>query len=251
MMGLNDTENPALMSWSESAPTSPSSVRMRESTALPSDTWSISMDWMLQPTELAMVVTSATTPARLTMGTRTSSRLSVEGTQAAGSARRASAAWASRSVKAARSPASSALTNEPMMPCISTSPSRRAAALSKAMPHQSLGEPAATRVVSLKPPAARRMSDWVSSAWRLASSTSDEATICGTWLTMATARSCSSRRSDTTRASMPVMSSWRRWKCSGTVSASGQRIQFVPLNRSARAPSMPFCSDPVMGWPGT
>ena len=89
MSGLNDTEKPALISCIESWPISPSSVRMRESTALPSLMWSMSIDCILQPTELAMVQTSATTPVRFTMGMRTSSSFSVEGTQAAGSARRA------------------------------------------------------------------------------------------------------------------------------------------------------------------
>jgi len=75
--------------------------------------------------------------------------------------------------------------------------------------------------------------------------------MCGTWLTMATAASWSSRRSDTTRASMPVTSSWSFWKCSGTVASSGQSIQLLPSNRSGRAPAMPLCSEPAMGWPGT
>ena len=97
-----------------------------------------------------------------------------------------------------------------MMAAISARPSRRAAALSKAMPHHSFGDPAAMRVESLKPPAARRMSDRESSAWALASCMRDEATMWGTWLTMAMAESCSSRRRDTTRASRPVMSSCMR-----------------------------------------
>ena len=146
------------MSWADSWPISPSSVRTRLSTALSSVTWSISMDWMLQPTELVTVVTSATTPGRSSMGMRTSSRRSVEGTQAAGSARRAAAASANSAVSAARSSASSASANEAMMPCISESPQARASLLSKAMPHHSSGEPAAMRGESLNPPAARRMS---------------------------------------------------------------------------------------------
>ncbi len=72
----------------------------------------------------------------------------------------------------------------------------------------------------------------------------------GTWLTMAMAASCSSRRRDTTRDSSPVMNSCMAWKSSGAVRSSGQRIQFAPSNRSARAPAMPFCSEPAMGCPG-
>ena len=239
------------MSWADSWPTSPSSVSTRLNTALSAVIWSISMDWMLQPTELAMVVTSATTPVRSSMGMRTSSSFSVEGTHAAGSARRASAASASSAVMRARSPAASASANEPMMPCTSARPSPSAAALSKAMPHHSSGEPAAMRVESLKPPAARRMSACWSSAWRQASCTSDEAMMCGTWLTTATASSWSSRGRAITRAPSDVTSSCRRGKCSAGVAASGQSIQCAPWNRSARAPSMPFFSEPAMGWPGT
>ena len=185
------------------------------------------------------------------MGMRTSSRRSVEGTQAAGSARRAAAASAKSVVSDARSSDASASANAPMMPWISSSPSDSASLLSKAMPHHSSGEPAAMRVESLKPPAARRMSACWSSAWRLASCTSEDAIICGTWLTTATASSWSSRGSAMTRAPMEVTSSCRRGKCSAGVSASGQRIQCAPLNRSGRAPSMPFTSEPAMGCPGT
>ena len=230
---------------------SPSSVSTSESTAESSVTWSISIDWMLHPTLLVMVVTSATTPGRSSMGMRTSSRRSVHGSHAAGSARRASAASASRLVSVARSPASSASANCPMMPCISRKPPKSASLLSKAIPHHSSGEPAAMRVESLNPPAARRMSESWPFAWRTASCTRELAVKCGTWLTTATAASCCSRGKLITRAPIPVISSCRRVKCSAGVSASGHKIQYAPLNRSARAPTMPFFSEPAIGCPGT
>lgn len=66
------------------------------------------------------------------------------------------------------------------MEAISSRPLFRAQALSKAMPHHSFGLPAAMRVVSLKPPAASRMIEPVSSACALASCMREEATMCGT-----------------------------------------------------------------------
>ena len=185
------------------------------------------------------------------MGMRTSRSLSVEGTQAAGSARRACAASSRSRVVASRSCASMASAKSPMMPCISRKPLVSAQALSNAMPHHSFDEPAAMRVESLKPPAARRMSDCCSSACRLANCMSEAATTWGTWLTTAMESSCSSGAMATTRALKLVMSSCKRWKCSGGVSASGHRIQLAPSKRSGRAPSMPFFSEPAMGWPGT
>ena len=69
--------------------TTPPSVSTRESTALLGNIMRISMDWMLHPYGTAMVVAPRPRRGR-SMGMRTSTASQIKGTQAAGSARRAS-----------------------------------------------------------------------------------------------------------------------------------------------------------------
>ena len=54
-----------------------------------------------------------------------------------------------------------------------------------------------------------------------------------------------------TRAPMEVTSSQAREVLGGRVGVGTEGIQCAPLNRSGRAPSMPFTSEPAMGCPGT
>ena len=111
------------------------------------------------------------------------------------------------------------------------------------------GCPAAMRVMSRNPPAARRSSAACSSARWSATVMSAAAVRWGTWLTTATSVSwrsggratTSAPRSDTIRATAANVVS--------AVSAVGVSTQTAPSNIAASAPSSPSSSDPAMGWP--
>ena len=117
------------------------------------------------------------------------------------------------------------------------------------MSSQSAGCPAAIRVMSRKPPAARRSRAACSSARSSARVISAAAARWGTWLTTATRASwrsggsatTSAPRSDTTRATAANVVS--------AVAAVGVSTQTAPSNMAASAPSRPSSSEPAIGWP--
>ena len=122
-------------------------------------------------------------------------------------------------------------------------------AFSAQMSGQIPGWPAATRVMSRKPPAARRSSAPSCSAPALAAFISVAATRWGTWETTATSRSWSAAES--TRTSAPRLSTTplRRSKTSRSVTAVGVSTQTAPSKRSGSAPCSPICSEPAIGCP--
>ena len=81
-------------------------------------------------------------------------------------------------------------------------------ALSAQMSGQIAGVPAATRVMSRKPPAARRSRAASCSAARLAAFMRVAATRCGTWETTATSRSWSEGARATTSAPSAPTTDW-------------------------------------------
>ena len=100
------------------------------------------------------------------------------------------------------------------------------------MSGQMPGCPAATRVMSRKPPAASRRSAAFASAPFGAAFISVAATRCGTWETTATSRSWSAGARATTSAPSAPTTVWSRANASRSVVAVGVSTQVAPVNRS-------------------
>ena len=126
-----------------------------------------------------------------------------------------------------------------------------ASRFSAQMSGQMAGEPAAMRVMSRKPPAARRSRAACSSAPSAARAMSVAAVRWGTWDTIATSSSWRSGGRATTSAPRDVTTDRMRAKASGSVSTVGVSTHVAPSKRLASAPSTPSCSEPAMGWPPT
>ena len=124
-----------------------------------------------------------------------------------------------------------------------------AAAFSAQISGQIPGWPAATRVMSRKPPAARRRRVPSCSAPSVAAFISAAATRCGTWDTTATSRSWSAAERTSTSAPRLITTPLSRLKDSRSVAAVGVSTQTAPSKRSGSAPCRPVCSDPAMGCP--
>ena len=122
-------------------------------------------------------------------------------------------------------------------------------AFSAQMSGQIPGWPAATRVMSRKPPAASRSSAPSCSAPALAAFIIVAATRCGTWDTTATSRSWSDGDSTSTSAPRLITTPFRRSNEARSVAAVGVRTQTAPSKRSGSAPCRPICSEPAIGWP--
>ena len=119
------------------------------------------------------------------------------------------------------------------------------------MSGQMPGWPAAMRVMSRKPPAARRSRPRCSAARSSASPMRLAAVRWGTWETTATMESWRSGGRETTSAPKPATTERTAAKASSSVPATGVSTQVRPSNRSERAPATPSCSLPAMGWPPT
>ena len=124
-----------------------------------------------------------------------------------------------------------------------------ASRFSPTMSGQMPGCPAAIRVMSRKPPAARRSRARCSSARSSARRMRVAAARCGTWDTSATRASWRSGARATTSAPMVTMAERTVAKVSSTVAVVGVSTQVAPSKRSALAAAMPSCSEPAIGWP--
>ena len=109
----------------------------------------------------------------------------------------------------------------------------------------------AMRVMSRKPPAARRssarwsMDRWSATVIRVA------AVRWGTWDTTATMRSCSAGGIETTSAPRPDTIERRSAKARPSVRSVGVSTHTAPRKRVGSAPATPSRSEPAMGWPPT
>ena len=126
-----------------------------------------------------------------------------------------------------------------------------AGALSRHMSGQMAGEPAAMRVMSLKPPAARRSRAVWASVASVARPMRVAAVRCGTCETTATRSSWRSGASATRSAPRLAMTDWTAEKAFGSVDEVGVSTQVEPANSSGSAPSGPSCSEPAIGCPPT
>ena len=107
------------------------------------------------------------------------------------------------------------------------------------------------RVMSRKPPAARRSSVACSSPPVAATSMSVVAASWGTWLTTATRASWCSGVTATTSAPSSETRVWIVENAAASVLCVGVSTHVDPTKRSALAPSSPSCSDPAIGCPPT
>ncbi len=212
--------------------------------------WTISRSSMLTPSSPAIVVTWASTPGR--SGMTTCNSVTELGRLARGGRfRRASWARSRRVTRLGRSSSATMRRTSFSLAMRSSRTGRMAGALSRQMSGQIAGDPAAIRVMSLKPPAARRSSAVWASVASVASPMRVAAVRCGTWETTATRSSCRSGASATRSAPRLAMTDWILEKAFGSVDDVGVRTQVEPANSSGSAPSGPSCSDPAIGCPPT
>ena len=133
----------------------------------------------------------------------------------------------------------------------SSSTSTMAGRFSAQMSGQIPGWPAAIRVMSRNPPAARRNTAACSLARPAAICMSVAAVRCGTCDTIATMRSWTSGESVTTSAPRDATTECTNACAVGSVPAEGVSTHTARSNMSARDPSMPSCSLPAIGCPPT
>ena len=127
-----------------------------------------------------------------------------------------------------------------------------ASRFSPQMSGQMPGCPAAMRVMSRNPPAARRSSARCSSLRSSASRMSVAAVRWGTWDTTATSASWRSGGRATTSAPERADDlADRGVSALASVPSVGVSTHVAPSNSSAAAPSTPSCSEPAIGWPPT
>ena len=130
-----------------------------------------------------------------------------------------------------------------------SSASTIATRFSAQMSGQMAGWPEAIRVMSRKPPAARRNRAACSSARWSASDIREAAARWGTWLTTATRASWRSAGRATTSAPRLDTTDATAAKAVSVVEAVGVSTQTAPSNMSASDPPRPSCSEPAIGWP--
>ena len=114
---------------------------------------------------------------------------------------------------------------------------------------QIAGCPDATRVISLKPPAARRKTATCSSDLSLASPINAAAVKCGRWLTIATSWSCRCGSSTTISEPSSVTTPATCSKLLSEIPTEGVNTQTALSNNLASAPANPMSSLPAIGCP--
>ena len=211
----------------------PASTRRMSTPWSPSLEWAISRSAMLTSSVPASVVTSASTPARSGTGTRTSHRspAPVSARRAGwrgprGPARAPSAARRGRRRPRCRAPRRATRARP-------SSTSTMAVRFSAQMSGQMPGWPDAMRVMSRKPPAARRSRARCSSARSSARRISDAAVRWGTCDTTATSASWRSGASDDHVGAELGDHRPQRGEGASSVAAVGVSTHTAPANRSA------------------
>ena len=205
---------------------------------------------MLTAISPSRVVTSANTPGRSGTGTRSSAVFSLDGAPA-GRLTRASRARSSMSSIWALSPVATIWRTSPRATRSRSSTSRMPARLSTQRSGQMAGSPAATRVMSRNPPAARRNRVACSRAVSAARFMRVAAVRCGTWETSATRSSWRAAGNSTTLAPRVLTTDRTVANAPASVLAAGVRTHVAPSNMSGSDPSTPSCSEPAMGCPPT